>query len=139
MALSWIFLFYLIFFILSSKIKKKLVLKTQKQKKCHLVEVGAESAKIDKKYTFSPQGVPGQFGRFRPHFRRPPFRHQWVFGTQFFFPLKLRIQIFIFFKIYVRTSIFGREMLSSVLVTKIVQMTARGRSECSNYCSSTKN
>ena len=30
-------------------------------------------------------------------------------------------------------------MLSSVLVTKIVQMTARGRSECSNYCSSAKN
>ena len=95
MALSWIFLFYLIFFILSSKIKKKLVPKTQKQKNGIWSKWGRNRPKSTKNTPFHlrgcPGGLKGQFCRFRPHFRRPPFRHQWVFGTQFFFPLKLRI------------------------------------------------
>ena len=94
-ALWSIFVLNLIFFILSSKIKKNLVQKTQTQKNGVWSKWRRNRPKSTKIVPLHRRGGPGgprwDFRWFRPHFKRLPFRHQWVFGTKFFFPWKLRM------------------------------------------------
>ena len=88
MGLWSIFFLNLIFFILSSKIKKKLVQKTQKQKNGVWSKWRRNRPKSTKIVPLHRRGGPGgakwEFCRFRPNFKRLPVLCFWVFSCHFF-------------------------------------------------------
>ena len=82
-------------YILSFQTKKNLVPKTHLWRNGGLLKFGRNR----RNFHLGPPGGPPKvkrgifavFRRFRPNFKGPPFRHKWVFGTNFLFVWKLRI------------------------------------------------
>ena len=94
-ALWSIFVLNLIFFILSYHLKQNLQEKTQKPKNgiwSKWRRNRPKSTKITLPTVGGVQAGPGgNFGRFRPNFKRLPFRRFWVICINFCFVWKLSI------------------------------------------------